>query len=549
MKRTAMRGADALLEALKAAGTRTIFTLSGNHVMSVFDAAVDNKNEIELIHVRQEGAAVHMADAWARMTGKVGIALVTGGPGHANAIGALYTAKCGEMPVVLLSGHAPLRELGLGAFQEMKQAEMAAPVTKASWTAQSTATLPKDLARAFRIAQSGRPGPVHLSLPSDVLEGEYSGSCPEAGEFAAEPQALAPAAAQAIVRELARAQRPLVVASPLLATPTGRKLVDGLRQALGVPVVVMESPRGTNDPGLGAIADILTESDLIVLLGKQLDFTLRFGKAPAMAAQCRWIVIDPEVELLARAARTQKERLSLSAIADARSAASALMQAAAEGGAGRHEQWVAEVQAAIDYRPWGTDAAAYPQNGGMHSTAMCLALQPFLDHHPNAIFVCDGGEVGQWAQAVLKAPQRIINGFAGAIGSSIPFAIGARKACPDSPILCVLGDGTFGFHMAEFDTAVRNNLPFVAVVGNDAKWNAEYQIQVRDYGEPRAQGCTLAQATRYDLVANALGGHGEFVVGGVDLPGALERAFASGKPACVNVLIQGTPAPIVRKKK
>ncbi|MGA2961411.1 MAG: thiamine pyrophosphate-binding protein [Candidatus Korobacteraceae bacterium] len=548
MKRTAMRGADALLEALKVAGIRTIFTLSGNHVMSVYDAAVGN--DIELIHVRQEGAAVHMADAWARMTGKVGVVLVTGGPGHANAISALYTAKCGEMPVVLLSGHAPLRELGLGAFQEMRQAEMAAPVTKASWTAQSTATLPQDLARAFRIAQSGRPGPVHLSLPSDVLEAEFSGSIPEAAEFAAEPQALSLATARAIVHEIADARRPLVVASPLLATSPGRKVVDGLRQALGVPVVVMESPRGINDPGLGAIADILAECDLIVLLGKALDFTLRFGKAPAMAAQCRWIVIDTDVELLARAARTQKQRLSLSAIADARSAANALMQAAADGGAGRHEQWAAEVQAAIDYRPWGSDAAAFPpKNGGMHSTAMCLALQPFLDRHADAIFVCDGGEIGQWAQAVLKAPTRIINGFAGAIGSAIPFAIGAKKACPGSPILTVLGDGTFGFHMAEFDTAVRNNLPFVAVVGNDAKWNAEYQIQVRDFGEPRALGCTLAQATRYDLVASALGGYGEFVVNGEDLPGALDRAFASGKPACVNVLIQGTPAPIVRRKK
>ncbi len=183
MKSTAVRGADALLDAMKVADSRTIFTLSGNHVMSVFDAAIDTG--IELIHVRQEGAAVHMADAWARMTGKVGLALVTGGPGHANAISALYTAKCGEMPVVLLSGHAPLRELGLGAFQEMRQAEMAAPVTKASWTAQSTATLPEDLARAFRIAQSGRPGPVHLSLPSDVLEAEFNGACLAAADFAA----------------------------------------------------------------------------------------------------------------------------------------------------------------------------------------------------------------------------------------------------------------------------------------------------------------------------------------------------------------------------
>ena len=162
------------------------------------------------------------------------------------------------------------------------------------------------------------------------------------------------------------------------------------------------------------------------------------------------------------------------------------------------------------------------------------------------MLVCDGGEIGQWPQSVLAPTRRIINGVAGSIGAAIPFAIAARLAEPRAPVVAVMGDGTFGFHMAEFDTAVRYKLPFVAVVGNDATWNAEHQIQLREYGPNRTHGCELLP-TRYDLVATALGGHGELVTSGADLRPALERAIASGKPACVNVMIERVPAPVVKR--
>src|SRR4029077_20116568 len=158
-----LRGADLLARSLAAAGARHLFALSGNHVMPVFDAALDAK--LEIVHVRHEAAAVHMADAWGRLTNEPGVALVTGGPGHANAVGALYTALAAESPLVLLSGHAPLAELGKGAFQEMAQADLAAPVTKASWTANDPVAIGEVITRALRIAGAGRPGPVHVSLP------------------------------------------------------------------------------------------------------------------------------------------------------------------------------------------------------------------------------------------------------------------------------------------------------------------------------------------------------------------------------------------------
>ena len=147
------RGADALVRALEAAGVRRVFTLSGNHIMPIFDAAFGST--IALIHTRHEASTVHMADACARITGEVGIALVTGGPGHANAVSALYTAQMAEAPVVLISGHAPNDQLGQGAFQEMRQAEMAAPVVKAAWACASADEVAGDIADAIRIARSG----------------------------------------------------------------------------------------------------------------------------------------------------------------------------------------------------------------------------------------------------------------------------------------------------------------------------------------------------------------------------------------------------------
>lgn len=539
-----IRGADILAGALVRAGIGTVFTLSGNHIMPVFDALHDLP--IDLVHARHEAAAVHMADAHARLTGGVGIALVTGGQGHTNAVAALATAMAGEVPLVLLSGHAPWDEVGLGAFQELDNAALAAPVAKAAWAARSAAGLGEDLARAVRIARSGRPGPVQLGLPTDVLEARVAPAWPEAAAFEAASMPLAAETAGMIRAALAAARRPLVLAPPALCTPRGAALLAALRGSLGVPVVPMESPRGVNDPSLGAFAEELARADLILLLGKALDFTLRFGRAPAVAAECRWIVLDPEAALLGRAARTQRDRVVLAAVAGPWEAAAALAAGPPMAG---HAGWTTGVTAAIAHRPAAWDAWRGTPAGPVHPVTLCHALQPWLARDPEAVLVCDGGEIGQWAQALLSAPARAINGVAGAIGAAIPFAIAARRARPEATVLAVMGDGTFGFHMAEFDTAVRHRLPFVAVVGNDGVWNAEHQIQLRDYGADRAHGCLLAPATRYDLVAAALGGHGEFVTEAAALAPALDRAFASGLPACVNVLIEGQAAPVVRRPR
>ncbi len=518
--------ARALVETLIAGGVEHLFSLSGNQILSVYDAAIDRP--LALYHTRHEAAAVHMADAWGRLTERPGVALVTAGPGHLNAIGALYGALMEDSPVVLLSGASPRAERGLGAFQEIDQAAAARPVTKASWTAEDPARLGDDVARALALAQSGRPGPVHLSLPGDVLEADI------ADTTAARVAPTAPARARdgdvrATLASLAEAKRPVIVAGPGMARGRRWVAVQALSRATAVPALPSESPRGLNDPWLRGANACLAEADLALLLGKTLDFSLRFGRAAAWAPGVLFVQVTAEpapapdgVVAIVADPMTMAEQLA----------------AAASGRAATG--WAEQVSRIRETTPpawaeWGRGTAT-----PMHPLAVCAAVQPWLAR--GATLVADGGEFGQWAQAGLDARERLINGPAGSIGGAIPMAIAAKLARPGATVFALLGDGTFGFHALELDTALRHGLPIVAVVGNDARWNAEHQLQLKHYGPERAVGCSLLP-TRYDRVAEALGGHGEHVERAADLPAALERAVASGKPAVVNVVIDGAPAP------
>ncbi len=537
------RGADALIRALEAAGTRRIFTLSGNHIMPVFDAAFDSK--IALVHTRHEASAVHMADAYARITGEVGIALVTGGPGHANAVSALYTAQMAEAPIVLLSGHAPNDQLGQGAFQEMRQAEMAASVTKAAWTCAGADQVAGDVAKAIRLARSGRPGPVHLSLPADVLDDAAAASTLTADAFAPEPIPLDERTATELMQYLAQAKRPMVLVGPSCMTRAGRALIAALEAASGAPVIGMESPRGIADASLGAFAQVLPQADCILLVGKRVDFTLKFGNAP-FPVEAHVHQVDAEPAEFERTRRALGARLRCTARADAVSALKALAEAARRAPKSGSSDWLADVRSAIAWRPPAWDTARSDIADRLHPVQMLRPLQALLDSHADAVLVCDGGEIGQWAMACLSAPHRVNNGVAGSIGSGLPYALGARCAVPEAPVVAIMGDGTIGFHIAEYDTAVRYALPFVSVIGNDARWNAEYQIQLRDYGADRLLGCEL-RPLRYDAVAQAFGAHGELVTEPGAMLAAAQRATASGLPACVNVMIEGVPAPQIKR--
>ncbi|MDU8913162.1 thiamine pyrophosphate-binding protein [Aestuariicoccus sp. MJ-SS9] len=517
-----MRGADALVRTLEAEGTDTVFTLSGNQIMPVFDACLGTR--VSLVHTRHEAAAGFMAEGHAQITGRVGVALVTAGAGLGNAISPLLTARASQTPLLLMSGDSPVAKDGQGAFQEMDQIALTAPVTKLSRRITDPAMIEAELRAAIDTAMSGQPGPVHLSLPADVLEAEVG---PLAGR-AAPPEPALPDAG-VILSALQSAQKPLILLGPELNAT--RAALDFA--SLGIPAIAMESPRGVNDPGLGRFGHAWAQADLVVALGKPVDFTLRFGAAEVWPA-ARWITVHGDPDEAARAERNLGRRVTALHAAP-RPMARALLAGAMSDLA--RPTWLAEVTGLCAAR--SETPVAGPK---IDSARLCTAVQALVHGARDPIFVSDGGEIGQWAQALIHAPRRIVNGVSGAIGGGLCYAIGAKAAAPGSDVIAVMGDGTAGFHLPEFETAVREDLPFVAVIGNDHAWNAEHELQRRKFGADRMHGCTLSGA-RYDQAVAALGGFGAHVTRQDELADALSEALRSGRPACVNVEIEGLPAP------
>ena len=533
----ATTGAEVLVAALAAAGVKTIYSLSGNQIMPVYDACLDH--DIRIVHVRHESAAVFMADAHAQLTGEVGVALVTAAPGFANAVGALYTAALNESPVLLLSGDSPVSHDGQGAFQELDQLSMSAPLTKLSLRATRLATIDQDCARALRVARSGRPGPVHLALPFDTLSNVRDAPVTTAIAVAAE-SSMPPSRQDVsdIAAAIQGAERPLVITGPFLNQTRAGDLRARLGEVLQVPVIAMESPRGLNDPALGELKQALARADLIVSLGKRLDFTTGFGSPSMLADGCRYIVIDADEAVLAQARAAAGERLAHACHAGIRETAEQLSKVDASIGAS-HGSWPDEVRAMLARR---IEVDLQSTRSPVHPAALAQALERSVAAASESVLVIDGGEIGQWVQAFASAENRLINGPAGAIGGSLCYAIAAKLARPDARVIAAMGDGTCGFHFSELETAARMGANVVFVIGNDQRWNAEYQIQIREYGAQRTYGCELSDA-RYDLAAVGLGCHGEYVTHADELDAALERAANAGKPAVVNVLIQALPAP------
>ena len=536
-----MNGAELLVDTLVQAGVRRIFSLSGNQIMPVYDACIDAG--ISIVHVRHESAAVHMADAWAQVTGEIGVALVTAGPGFGNALSALFSARHSESPVVLLSGDSPVGADGNGAFQEMPQVEITRPIVKSAWRADRAESLGRDAAAAIARAQSGRPGPVHVALPFDVLNAAAGDACRVGpAELQRRPRPLAAPIAEEIVGRIAQAQRPIVLTGPCMNRSRNGARIGALETALRVPVVSMESPRGLRDPALGTFSDVLAMADLLVMLGKPIDFAVGFVRPPAVDAAAGLVVVDPDNAAVDRAHRLAGDRVAVSARADADLAADAIVAAASEMSAalpGASERtWRGDVAAAVSNRSVAAEAEVR-----FHPRAVCEAVQPVLDAAAEPVLVCDGGEFGQWAQALCTAPTRIINGLSGAIGGGLCHALAAKLARPEATVIAMMGDGSAGFHFTELDTAVREGAAFVTVIGNDFCWNAEHQIQLRDYGPNRLIGCDLASSARYDLAASGFGCHGARVTDPADLDAALAGAIGSGMPACVNAEIDGVAAP------
>lgn len=534
-------GAQLLTRALRLEGVNTVFTLAGDHILPLLDLLADEG--FRLIDCRHEQAAVHMADAWARMTGKLGVCAFTT-PGHANAVPGLVNALAAESPVLNIAGSADLRNYHRGIMQEIDQVGLARPATKGAWLVHDARRIPDMVATAVRTAFEGRRGPVHLTVPVDVQTQRVEASEVRFYDPAAyRPQTPRVAAAPQIdeaIRMLRAAERPLIVASTPAAYGEWSSALQRFVEVTRLPLMTEEAARGLVsdehpcclgffDLSQHQPANLIGEADVVLFLGKRLDFTVGFGLPPIVAAGAKVIQVEP---CGLQAGRNRGVELAM--VGDVGPIVAQLAERAAAH-EWRELPWLTRLREARAAERARIEAFAVAETP-LRSMFVHRTLAALL--RPDDVLVFDGGDYAYYGRAYL--PARMPRSWyylsnLGMLGQALPAAIAAKLARPASRVFCIIGDGAFGFNAMELDTAVRHGLDVVVLLGNDAAWGIDKNIQLGLYG--KAVITDLAP-TRYDVVAQGLGAHGEWVERPEQLAPALERALAAGKSALLNIAVQ-----------
>jgi acetolactate synthase I/II/III large subunit len=539
-------GAQAITRSLRLEGVDTIFTVAGDHVLPLLDVLADEG--FRLIDCRHEQAAVHMADAWGRMTGRLGVSLVTT-PGHANAIPGLAHALSTESPVLNISGSADMKNYSRGIMQEIDQINMAKPVTKGAWLVHEPARIPDFIALAARTSFEGRRGPTHLTIPMDVQSltfDEDSIAWPTSASTRRSSAVLG--AADQIteaVRLLKQAERPLIVASTPAAYGEWTSIYERFIETTKIPFMTEEAARGVVsdehpycfgffDLSQHQAANLIKESDCIVLLGKMIDFTIGYGLPPIIPADAKVIQIDPSATQIGR-----NRGVDVGIVGDVGPVVDQLADEAAKS-TWPELPWVQRFRD-VTVSQGERMNAFVTDEVPLRSMRVHAAIAAQL--RPDDVLVFDGGDYAYYGRATLpaRAPRSwyyLPN--LGMLGSAVPVAIAAKVAKPESRVFCITGDGAFGFNAMEIDTAVRLGLNIVVVLGNDAAWGIDKNIQVGIYG--KAVITDLAPS-RYDLVAEGLGAYGELVEQPDNIAPALERALAAGRPALLNIMVRSQISP------
>jgi len=539
-------GSHLICKALKLEGVKNIFGLAGDHILPVLDVMADQ--DFRIIDTRHEQAAVHMADAWSRITEQPGVCMYTT-PGFANAIPGLTNASHTEAPVISIAGCADTHDLGRGAQQEIEQVAMAGPMTKGSFMVHDARRIPEYIARAMRLAFSGRRGPVHLTIPIDVQEQgveENDILFTQPGAYRPKEATLAqPDFVRQAIALLRQSEKPLAVAGSAAGYTLSGEALQKFVETTRVPVVTEEQARGLIsddhpyafgffERGLNRAAGKIRDADVVVLLGRKQDFVMGFCRPPHVRADAKIIQIDPSPLEIGR-----NRGVAVGMVGDVTSVLEQMTKEAAHH-VWKELPWVDELRAVRAAQAEWAEKLARPAMP-MHAMLVHKTLKSIL--RPDDCIVFDGGDYCHFGRSLLPAlkPKRwLYVSSLGMLGSSLPTALAAKVAYPDSRVFMLTGDGAFGFNAMEFDTAVRHKLNVVALLGNDSAWGIDRQIQLGLYGRPVA---TDLLQTRYDQVVQGLGGYGEFVERPEDLAPALERALAAGRPALLNVAVERAISP------
>ena len=531
-------GGSAVVDVLKAVGVDTIFLLHGGHIDPILLAS--ERKGIRLIDTRHEAVTGYAADAYVRMTGKLGVSLSTAGPGFTNVLTAITSAWLDRIPVLFIAGAPPLRDVEKNVLQGgLDQVAMARPVTKWAGRATSAETAVRLTAHAIRTALSGVPGPVYLELPIDVLFDDAPESAAEGLSLGrpAQPAPQAEAVAD-MIKLLQQAKRPVImVGTGAVLSRSGEQLAAFASRAQ-IPVFTNVKAAGILPRGhpcaCGTFTDIARSGlapDVVLLFGARTGMYTG-GATGIIPASAKLIQVDVDEREMGR-----ERPADVGIVADCLLTMEALAAAQVEWPS--RDAYLAEAKAARNWinerfgnMPGRTGAPVHPYQA-VH------ALRAVIDE--DVLVISDGGDTSGWCEIGLSdlagAPGTYASvGYLGNLGMHQGWGIAAQLAFPDKRVVCVTGDGSIGFQIMEFDTYVRHGLPIVTVVLNNASWGMSISGQ---HAMWKGKDLNVRlEPTRYDLIVEACGGHGELVTDPDELEGAYRRALASGKPACINVMME-----------
>lgn len=512
-------------------GVDTGFFLMGGPTHGAGNACI--ANGIRLIDVRHEQAAAYMAQAYARVSGKPGFCMAASGPGMVNLAAGLMNALVDCAPVIAIGGASPIGQSGKGAFQDIDQVAVMKPATKWAERVTDPLRIPEMIAAAYLQAMSGKRGPAYLDLPGDVLYKDVD----EAAVFwpgLAATALAAPAATQDSVERmmelLAQARRPVIVSGSGVIWSGASAPMRAFVEQAGIPFYTTPQGRGVvpDDHALSFPAvrtRALKDADLVIVLGTRLNYIWNHGEAPRFSADAQFVRvdIDPAEAMIA-------PRLALGIAADCATVLRQWSEALGSSSAGRYAAWTRELAASNQPKLAKAEAELATEAVPIHPQRLCKEVRDFIDR--DAVLVVDGQEILNFARQSIPTFQpghRLNSGPFGTMGVGLPFALGAKAARPDTQVVVVHGDGSFGFNAMELDTAIRHKLPVLVVISLNGGWTADPQS---------AKPGRHLGYVRYDLMAEALGCHGEYVEAPDEIRPALERAAAAvraGQAAVVNV--------------
>jgi acetolactate synthase-1/2/3 large subunit len=527
-----VHGGRLVAQALRRHEIDVVFTLCGGHIQAIYDGCLDEG--IRVIDTRHEQTAGFAADAYARVTGKPGVALVTAGPGVTNTVTALANAQRAGVPLICIGGAGPKTLCDMGSLQDLDSVRLMRPVSKWAVQIPEARRIKEYIDSAFRIARAGLPGPVYLELPLDLLMDMASDEEPRTRPMPPARPSADPAAIAEAARLLREAERPCFIVGSQLHWSPRRRILDEAVEHFQVPFYLNGMARGAlhaDHPSLFAQSrrHALKRADLVVVLGTPFDFRVDYGRSPTWNPSGKVVQVDLEPNELGR-----NRAVDLGIVSDSGLFLEQLMQQTEPE---RAPQWMEELRQLETARRAAMQQEITATTNPPNPLFVCHELGKRLGKED--ILIGDGGDFVATAAYTIPIswPQIWMDpGPLGTLGVGPGYAMAAALARPNARVVIVFGDGSFGLNAMEFEALARHKLKVVAVIGNDAAWTQIRRGQVQLYGEERAIATRL-DYTRYDQVVQALGGKGFWVERVAELGPALDGAFAADVPSCVNVRI------------